>query len=84
MKKHHHHKKTTHWYPKVLTILFLLLGAAIILFPIQKTPMLAQVQFVWNAQQIQGVHGSASDQRDYLFNDTSTGTTTNPSSSEII
>jgi hypothetical protein len=83
MKKTHTHKKTIVRYPKMLTILFLLVGTAIILFPIKKTPILAEVQFVRNSQQLQGFHGAADNQRDYLFNDTSTGTTTNTAETTI-
>jgi len=70
-------KKQTKKIYKIATIGFLVLSMGIILFPIQRTPKVNQVQFVRNIQQLQGsqTHGSAS-QWDYLFEDTGQTTTT--------
>ena len=79
MKRHPIHKKVNGIYLKVFTGIFLLFGMAIMLFPTQqKTPVLNEVQFVWNPAQLANVHGTAWDQWDYLFADTwSTDTGTN-------
>ncbi|MEI8091558.1 MAG: hypothetical protein WCG98_04985 [bacterium] len=58
---------------KIATIAFLALSMGMILFPIQRAPTLNEVAFVWNTEQLQGVHGAAS-QWDYLFEDNDTKT----------
>jgi len=60
MKRHPIHKKVNGIYLKVFTGIFLLFGMAIMLFPTQqKTPVLNEVQFVWNPAQLANVHGTA-------------------------
>jgi hypothetical protein len=64
-------KKQTEKIYKIATIGFLVLSMGIILFPIKRTPIVSEVQFVRNIQQLQTTqsHGAAG-QWDYLFEDT--------------
>ena len=71
-KQHHFDKQLL---LKIGTLCFMVFAVAVILFPIQKTASLQEVDFVRNSQQLQGVHGAAS-QWDYLFEDTNTQTYT--------
>lgn len=55
---------------KIATIGFLLLSIGVILFPVKRSPIPSEVQFIRNIQQLNTTttqsHGAA-DQRDYLF-----------------
>jgi hypothetical protein len=66
-------KKQTEKMYKIATIGFLLLSMVIILFPIQRTPTISEVQFVRNIDQLKNTetHGAAS-QWDYLFEEDTT------------
>lgn len=78
-------KKNTTLALKIATIGFLTLSMGIILFPIQRTPIIQETQFVRNIQQLNPTqsHGAAS-QRDYLFEDETTTTTTTTTTQSTI
>ena len=61
-------KKKTTIALKTATIGFLVLSMGVILFPIQRTPIVTQTTFVRNIQQLGASHGAAG-QWDYLFED---------------